>query len=229
MARMRTLNQETPVLAGGESDVVVAPYALVRVSALPYWPETDAMGTFRDLLDALTACELRLTELVPELEHDLYLSRSRHSERFHRQVVLPLRRSVHNGRRPPEALRDSAIVLHARVPRLPDWLAAVDHRERLRQELADHADAAMADERAAMAMVCASEPLRRAAASVGSDLLYGLERAADAGAAPGARTRKAEPMILRQALRATTKTSPRSWYTAVGWGTWDAGGQTLGR
>ncbi|MGW4058161.1 lantibiotic dehydratase [Amycolatopsis sp. NPDC004747] len=223
----RTLSEREPVLAG--SDVVVASHALVRVSALPYWPATEAMQTFRDLLDALTACELRLARLVPELEQQLYRSRPGHSERFHRQVVLPLRRNIHNGRTVSRALQDAAAVLHPRVPALPAWLAAVEDRDRLRRELAGHAGPALADERAAMAAVCASEPLRRAAASSGADLLYGLERAAAAGAAPGARVRKAEPKILRQALRATTKTSPRSWYTAVGWGVWDHGDRTLGR
>ena len=63
--------------------------------------------------------------------------------------------------------------------------------------------------------------MRRAAVLSSVSLLRGMERAAAAGAEPDVRTRKAESKILRYALRASTKTSPWSWFTAVGWGRWD--------
>lgn len=55
----------------------------------------------------------------------------------------------------------------------------------------------------------------RAVALTSADLLRAVSRAArDEG---GRKARKEEPSVLRHALRASTKTSPLSWFTAVGW------------
>ena len=91
----------------------------------------------------------------------------------------------------------------------------------VQEELTNQAPVALIAERATLAETCTAEPLRRAVTMVGRDLLRGVDRAAAGGGRPDQRTRKAEPNVLRYALRATAKTSPLSWFTHVGWGVWD--------
>ncbi|WP_436533328.1 lantibiotic dehydratase [Actinoplanes sp. HUAS TT8] len=201
--------------------VEVAPYALIRLSGLPSPTAPAAARRFGELAEALIARERDLRALAESLGQRLHDSRDQHELRFHRSVVLPLRRDVHNGRRPAPALRAALGDLPDRLPGLDTWLHLADQRELLRQRLADHTAAALAAERAVLAGLCAAEPLRRAVALSSAALLSGLDRAAAAGSTPDARARKAEPKILRYALRATTKTSPWSWFTTVGWGVWD--------
>lgn len=204
--------------------VLVAPYALVRVSALAYpEPIGGAAARFRSRWRALVACERDIAALAGPLADALGDTRTGQQDRFHRQVVLPIRRDVHNGRSPRAQVRAALGDLLARLPLLAGWLRAVDERERLRDELARTAPAALAEDRAVLAQVCAAEPVRRAVALSSSALLRGMDRAAAAGPQPDARARKAEPRVLRYALRATSKTSPWSWFTSVGWGEWDAG------
>ncbi|ROP35947.1 lantibiotic dehydratase [Saccharothrix texasensis] len=205
-------------MASDRTTTELAPYALVRVAALPH--PRPAGSVFRAALAAVAAAEDRIAALAPELADALHDSADGHSPAFHRAVVLPLRRDVHNGRVPrPADLGD----LPARVPRLAQWLAA-------HEELARAVDATLAAwphdlaaSRAWLAEVCASDELRRASALTGPDLLHGLDRTARGGGEPDRKARKAEPTVLRYALRATSKTSPLSWYTHVGWGVWGEG------
>ncbi|TCO56576.1 lantibiotic dehydratase [Actinocrispum wychmicini] len=192
----------------------VAPFALVRSAALAH--PAPVVGTFRDSLRSLVILQSTVDELGRELTDALHDSAVGHPADFHRRVVLPLRRDVHNGRDPKPADYGT---LPDRVPQLRPWLAA-------RAQLSAAAEAvvaawpdALAAERAVLAELCASEPLRRAAVLTGRDLVHGLERTARGAA--DRKARKAEPTILRYALRATSKTSPLSWYTYVGWGRWD--------
>lgn len=200
----------------------LAPYALIRLAALPY-PATPA-GTeqFRAALRQLVELRARLTELAPRLADALYASADGHPPEFHRKAVLPLRRDVHNGRMPrPERVAELGGLLD-RVPDLPAWLAVMREAAELRARLGELAAGALGAERAALAAICAAEPLRRAVTLTGADLLRGIDRAAAAGANPDSRARKSEPNTLRYALRATAKTSPLSWFTYVGWGNWAA-------
>jgi hypothetical protein len=207
--------------AATRASVAVAPYALVRVSGQPYPRPSAATERFRRHWRALVDCERTLAGLGGPLSQALHDSRTAHGDDFHRRVVLPLRRDVHNGRSPSAAVRAGVGDLPARVPLLAGWLHTVDERERWRRDCALHVDAALAAERAVLAEACRAEPLRRAVALSSGALLSGLERAARLGPDVDARARKAEPKILRYMLRVTTKTSPWSWFTAVGWGAWD--------
>ncbi|KMO94982.1 lantibiotic dehydratase [Streptomyces roseus] len=191
------------------------PYALVRTTVTPY-PARSAEGArLRDLLDRLTALTAQQDALRADLCDDLFASRPGHDEEFHRQVVLPLRRALHNGRVPRPALLARLADLPVRVPRLGAWLDLCGLRAALLTELAAAAPDALAAERSALAQLCRSPAFTRAVALTSADLLRAVSRAArDEG---GRRARKEEPSVLRHALRASTKTSPLSWFTAVGW------------
>ncbi|RSS57934.1 lantibiotic dehydratase, partial [Streptomyces sp. WAC06614] len=101
------------------------------------------------------------------------------------------------------------------------WLGLHEHRSALLATLDALAGPALAAERAALAALCREPALGRAVALISPDLLRAVDRAAHG--ADDRRSRKEEPAVLRYALRASTKTSPLSWFTAVGWGPLRAG------
>ena len=193
-----------------------APYALARASVLRHPAQSPAAASFRAELAALAALESQVRALLPGLCDDLYASQDGHDQLFHRDVVLPLRRALHNGREVRPALLDRLADLPARVPRLADWLALRERRAALLGALDAAGAQALAAERAALAALCQEPAFGRAIALTSFDLLRAVERAATG--AEDRRARKEEPGVLRYALRASTKTSPLSWFTAVGWG-----------
>ncbi|ACU37740.1 lantibiotic dehydratase [Actinosynnema mirum] len=204
-------------MTGHGTSTELAPYALVRVAALAH--PGPAGSDFRAALAALAAVEADLAALAGDLAEALHDSAAHHGADFHRAVVLPLRRDVHN-HRPPHHGRDLGD-LPERVPLLARWLAA--HGARAEAEAAALAawPDALARSRAWLARVCAADAPRLASALTGADLLQGMDRTARLRGVPDRRARKAEPTLLRYALRATAKTSPLSWHTHVGWSTWD--------
>ncbi|MFH8368385.1 lantibiotic dehydratase [Streptomyces sp. NPDC018031] len=193
-----------------------APYALARATVLAYPAQTPAAAEFRASLARLSALDRDLRDLTRPLCDDLYASRPDHPPAFHRDVVLPLRRALHNGRAPRPALLDRLGDLPDRVPRLAAWLALRQRREAVLAALAPAAERALAAERTALAALCRRPALTRAVALTSADLLRAVHRAGTG--ADDRRSRKEEPNVLRHALRASTKTSPLSWFTAVGWG-----------
>jgi lantibiotic biosynthesis dehydratase-like protein len=201
--------------------VRVAPYAMIRLATVPYWSPAPDQDSFRRLMRSWISCEERIRALAPEVGDDLYRTVDRYDNDFHRRVVLPIRRDVHNGRTPRPALLAAAARLRADVPSLDHWLGTLDRRASLRAELAAAAHAGLAADRAAVIEQLTAEPLRRAVALSSTSLLHGLDRAVAARTEPDKQTRQAEAKILRYALRASTKTSPWSWFAAVGWGLWD--------
>ncbi|ROQ94119.1 lantibiotic biosynthesis dehydratase-like protein [Streptomyces sp. 2132.2] len=192
-----------------------APYALVRTTVTAHPAQPGEAARVRSLIGRLTALTAQEDALRPALCDDLFASRPGHDEDFHRQVVLPLRRALHNGRVPRPALLARLADLPVRVPRLGSWLDLCGLRGALLAELAAAAPEALTAERSALAQLCRSPGFTRAVALTSADLLRAVSRAArDEG---GRRARKEEPSVLRHALRASTKTSPLSWFTAVGW------------
>ncbi|KPI33648.1 Lantibiotic dehydratase domain protein [Actinobacteria bacterium OV450] len=192
-----------------------APYALVRTTVTAHPAQPDEAARVRRLLARLTAVTAEEDALRPALCDDLFASRAGHDEEFHRQVVLPLRRALHNGRSPRPALLARLGDLPERVPRLGGWLALRERRGALLTELAEAVPNALSAERSGLAASCRSPGFTRAVALTSADLLRAVSRAArDEG---GRRARKEESSVLRHALRAGTKTSPLSWFTAVGW------------
>ncbi|MET9065369.1 lantibiotic dehydratase [Streptosporangium sandarakinum] len=205
----------------GTASAELAPFAVVRRAALPYPERPQRAEPWRAALRELAGLLRTMEAAAPGLADALAASAARHSLDFHRAVVLPLRRDVHNGRVPRESLAARLGDLPERVPGLAGWLAAARARARLEQELAAGWDDALTAEREVLAGICTAEPLRRAVTLTGRDLLYGVDRTAACAGRPDKRARQAEPTVLRYALRATSKTSPLSWYTSVGLGWWD--------
>ncbi|MFC1419003.1 lantibiotic dehydratase [Streptacidiphilus cavernicola] len=212
-----------PHSAGPGSDdgyaVRSAPYALLRSTVLRYPAQSQAAAVFRAELARLTALEAEAAALLPRLCDDLYAARGGHLDTVHRDVVLPLRRALHNGREPRPALLDRLGDLPERVPRLAEWLALRGWRSAMITLLGKLSDGALTAERDALAVLCGEPALRRAVALTSSDLLRAVDRASSGVA--DRKARKEEPGVLRQVLRAGTKTSPLSWFTAVGWGLCD--------
>ncbi|MGF1430287.1 lantibiotic dehydratase [Kitasatospora sp. LaBMicrA B282] len=200
----------------GDYAVHCAPYVLVRATVLGYPAEQPPATAFRAELAALARVEAALAALRPALGDALYASRAGHTEDFHREVVLPLRRALHNGREPRPALLARLADLPGRVPELAHWLTLRQEHAELLAALDGSGPPALVAERVALAALCREPALARAVALTSTDLLRAVQRAG-AGAADR-RARKEEPGVLRYALRASTKTSPLSWFTAVGWG-----------
>ncbi|MFD8147481.1 lantibiotic dehydratase [Streptomyces sp. NPDC059708] len=205
----------TPAGTGGHR-VRSAPYALVRATVLTHPAQSPDAARFRALLARLHRIDRRLAESTAPLCDDLYASRAGHPADLHRDVVLPLRRALHNGREPRPALLERLGDLPERLPRLASWLELRSRRTALLAELAPAAERALAAERGALATLCREPALAKAVALTSADLLRAVERAGTG--AQDRRARKEEPAVLRYALRASTKTSPLSWFTAVGWG-----------
>ncbi|WP_439656864.1 lantibiotic dehydratase [Lentzea sp. HUAS TT2] len=193
-----------------------APYALVRLAALPHPDGAATAAPFRRAVETLAALEASLLSLAGPVSDLLHDSAGTHPDTYHRTVVLPLRRDVHNGRLPRPSLRAEAAGLVSRFPQLGEWLTAMDQRAAVTAEIEQLLPDALAAERELLASLCGNESVRKAAVFSGRDLWQGLARAG----AGDKRSRKAEPTVLRYALRATSKTSPLSWYAAVGWATW---------
>ncbi|MFI1652344.1 hypothetical protein ACH4XT_36185 [Streptomyces avidinii] len=193
-----------------------APYALARATVLAHPAQQPAPAAFRDLLARLHRLDTELALTAAPLCDDLYAARDGHPADFHRDVVLPLRRALHNGREPRPAVLARLGDLPARLPRLAAWLTLRADRDTLLTALDAAAGPALAAERTALAALCREPALARATALTSADLLRAVNRAATG--ADDRRARKEEPTVLRYALRASTKTSPLSWFTAVGWG-----------
>ncbi|GGS32203.1 hypothetical protein Snoj_26860 [Streptomyces nojiriensis] len=193
-----------------------APYALARATVLAHPAQPPAAAAFRDLLARLHRLDTELALTAAPLCDDLYAARDTHPADFHRDTVLPLRRALHNRREPRPALLARLGDLPARLPRLATWLALRADRTTLLAALDTACGPALDAERASLAALCREPALAKATALTSADLLRAINRAATA--ATDRRARKEEPTVLRYALRASTKTSPLSWFTAVGWG-----------
>ncbi|MER5811969.1 lantibiotic dehydratase [Streptomyces sp. NPDC002033] len=205
--------------AGGDGRgyrVRSAPYALVRATLLAHPAQRPEAERFRALLGRLHRVETELRRTTGPLCDALHDSLDGHPAAFHRDVVLPLRRALHNGREPRPALLARLGDLPARVPPLADWTALRAARAALLAELDAAAAPALAAEREALAGLCREPALAKAVALTSADLLRAVLRAGTGAA--DRRARKEEAGVLRHALRASTKTSPLSWFTAVGWG-----------
>ncbi|RKE17127.1 lantibiotic dehydratase [Streptomyces sp. TLI_171] len=211
--------QDLPAGAG-PVPAALAPYALVRSTVLARSAQPAETATVRAALDELRRIEAESEQLRAALGDDLYASRDGHGEEFHRRVVLPLRRDLHNGRPPRPLPPDRLGDLPERLPRLARWLRLGDRRTELLAALATGVPPALAAERAALAAICRDPAFARAVATTSADLLRAVTANGhhpDGAGARSGRRRKEEATVLRHALRATCKTSPLSWFTAVGW------------
>ncbi|MFD8619293.1 lantibiotic dehydratase [Streptomyces sp. NPDC059513] len=194
----------------------IAPGALVRTTLVRLPAEPGPAAAFRAALAELVALEGRLAALAPVLGDALHASRAGHTAGFHRDVVLPLRRAVHNGREPRPALLRALDGLPDRVPELRVWLGARDRREELLTVLRSGTAPALAAGRSVLAGLCREPSFLRAASFTSADLLRAVTRA---GQGPtDRRARKEEAGVLRHVARAVARTTPLSAFTGVGWG-----------
>lgn len=108
-----------------------APYALARATVLAHPAQQPAPAAFRDLLARLHRLDTELALTAAPLCDDLYAARDGHPADFHRDVVLPLRRALHNGREPRPAVLARLGDLPARLPRLAAWLTLRADRDAL--------------------------------------------------------------------------------------------------
>ena len=200
--------------------VETARYGLVRTTSIGLGAPSPAAVDLARMLALLVRQQLTTTAIGAELVDVLHDSAEWHSIEFHQQVVLPLRRDVHNDRMPRPALRAAAASLIDDIPLLAKWLSAREELDSRTAEVLAAWPAALAEERAALARLCTAEELRKACVLTSRDLLHGIDRTAQAAGTPDRRARKVEPTVLRYALRAAIKTSPLSWFTQVGWGEW---------
>ncbi|MEO3977597.1 lantibiotic dehydratase [Streptomyces sp. CAU 1734] len=231
MTTLAPLHHAAPAAAGTRGDTGVpaartAPYALVRATLTDHPAQTPDGAAFRAELRRLTEVETLLAALRPGLGDALYASREGHGAGFHREVVLPLRRALHNGRPVRPALVERLGELPARVPGLGIWLELDRRRSAALARLAERAEGALRAERRALAEICRDPSLRLAISLTSPDLLRAVDRAGAGNG--GGRARKEEPGVLRHALRSCTRTSPLSYFTAVGWGPLDGGPEGAG-
>ncbi|MER5336078.1 lantibiotic dehydratase [Micromonospora sp. NPDC002717] len=201
-------------------EVEVAPYVLIRLTGVDQPASGPAGRRLRRLQDRLVDRLVECHSLGPDLADELYRLGGRSSRAYRQSVLLPLRRDVHNGRSPAGDVRARLGDLAARLPALGRWLRVRAEIDRLTGAIDAGSEAALAEERVALATLCGSDPFGRAVALTSPELLAAVHRTAARGGVPDARGRKSEPTVLRYALRTSTRTSPLSWFTIVGWGSW---------
>lgn len=205
--------------------VSVAPCAVVRVSALAPPADPRLVEDFRRhsarLVERLRWCAEHSESLTAVL-HDRAgaCTSDAGSAAGHRRALVSLRRDVHNCRSSRPALQAALAAVPDLPPLASAWLQARGEIDTLTADLTERAPAVLAAERAVLAELCRAEPLRRAVATISENLLRAVSRTAEQGGRPDERCRKSEHTVLRYALRATTRTSPLSWFTLVGWGRW---------
>lgn len=199
----------------------VAAHPLFRINPTP----AATLDSRRTEQDAEFLAELRdrgaaQHAVAERLTGALYELAGRCERRLRNEVVLPLRRSVHQGRlprQPVELAALSGLTDPADLTALAGWLRNQQHIEELRGKLAAGYEDALDEERTALREVFANEQLRRSLAA-SSEFLPGAadNYRAVRYAELKKRHRKSEEALLRYAMRASTKTSPFSRYTVVG-------------
>lgn len=192
-----------------------APYLLLRINPTAADEPADADGDRERFAEAgeLAAAQRQAAEKLSDL---LYALAGTCDRDVRHDIVLPLRRAIHN-QRLPQRLDRAAIREVVGEPAVETWLDNQERLETLRAELVAAHPERLARERAWLRAVLDDEDLRRSLA-MSSELLP--EAADKYRAAPWEQvkknTRKSEQSLLRYAMRARTKTSPYSRYTVAG-------------
>jgi hypothetical protein len=202
------------------STPVIAPFALVRVPALPYATSASLAPpqTSRAIASSLDA-RAEMERLRARVEDDLFAVVPAIEDRRLRRRVLSLRRDVHNRR--PKSLADdaqSAVLAHlgdAQRSGLQAWLEAAGRvavtearaAAALPEEIRDHLRPRL--------WAAADDPhFARALALASPDLYRSVEREGRRRSR-GASSTKVERSLLGYLLRATVKTSPFSTFMHV--------------
>ncbi|MEU7646425.1 hypothetical protein [Streptomyces huasconensis] len=166
------------------------------------------------LISRLTEAE-RETAALAEVCSDQLYARIGRTPGEERARLVALRRAIHNGRTPGSLAR---AVDPSLAPAVSRWEAARTRLARLRQEVRDTHDEAIARERRVLAGFLGDEDLRRSLALLAPEVDSAAERYRQAMTLPGtpaARVRKSERGLLQYVTRALVRTSPLSRFTAV--------------
>ena len=199
----------------------VSPYVLLRFNPIQgtVAGTSTAARTLADLLDRLSAVDLGRREIAEPVHAHLY-ALVPHADKAQRsKVLLPASRNVVNQRAlgvSREALGDLAT--HPLVAR---WLLLDEEEAHVTAILEDAVGELLTVERAALQDVLGDPRFQAAAALTSTQLSLSAHRYASIELGRHAKAqRKTEPKLLRYAERATNKTSPFSWFTAVAYGAW---------
>lgn len=138
-----------------------------------------------------------------------------------RHRVLMLRRAIYNDRS-----ADTGAVA-AWPDAVAGWLAEHETAKRAETALRAGHDRFLAAERSAMAGAIGDESLQLGLALNAPQALDAVARYRHRADAPTARERKSERGIVQYLTRAMIRTSPLSWFTAIGFGVWSAAGIPL--
>lgn len=201
----------TPDAAGALGDTL-----LLRINPVPGrrlgTPELRA--ALRTLIDA-QVCKQRLSEAACD---QLYALAAQLTGK-QRHLALSLKRAIYNDRDPGAAADGFA------WPEAVDaWLAA-QHTARQAQAGVRSGHAAfLAAERLALAETVGDESLHRGLALNAPEALDAVHRYIRRSAQAAGAERKSERGIVQYLTRAMVRTSPLSWFTAVGFAVWSADG-----
>lgn len=218
---MRAQLREAPASATRQAGAGfrVANYPIFRVNPAPstslLTASHEADGERLRELAALRRQQAERAEAVADV---LYAMVPRVDDATRRSLVLPLRRSVHNQRPvqqdldlgPIEDLPGSALVV--------DWVARQRRVAALEQQLRAAHDDRLHGEREALRSLLTTSTLTRSLAMSSTLLPAAAERyCSRPWGQLDKRGRKSEQHLLRYGLRASTKTSPFSQYTVIGY------------
>ena len=195
----------------------VSPQMLLRLNLTA----TTSLGNTHADVDAQLIAEM--TELsaqqeaaTEKLTDFLYGVAGRVDRPLRQKLILPLRRAIHNGRLPRQ-MDYSDIKEYAHDSELETWFERQLRLEVIRGHLLEGHTVRLDEERAALRELLGCDYLRRSLA-VSSELLPAAADKYRAGPWENVSksTRKSEESLLRYAMRACTKSSPYSLYTAAG-------------
>ncbi len=221
LATNRTLSVETAAAAAEDVFTPVG-HALLRFNNLPYTElASTSTPALRETLARIHELEGWMRARAPalcELLHGAIASRA--GDRAAHPLIT-LKRDIYAGRASKVALE--AITPLCDAPELAGWIRASREVAELRGRVEHTVALTIDEERETLRRILAHPDFRRAAmvSSLNIDTAVNgyLEKPV---AEHRKRQRKSEQGLLMYALRAMTRTSPYSFYTSVGFGTFDA-------
>ena len=196
-------------------EVTSTEWALVRECTGLLPDGRSGQTAYRRSSHALTRALADMEALRLDVEAELHALIGQDASGRSAKALLPVRRSVHNGRplSPTQAHAADEVGLES----LNAWRQAQGRAEsELGHVIDSRADAIVAARRA-LAQVASLEPVVKAAAATSLLLAQAVLRYAARAGAVDRRSVKSEPGVLRHVLRASTKTVPLGWFVRVGW------------
>jgi len=139
-----------------------------------------------------------------------------------RGAVLTLKRAIHNDREPAEAAHERQW-----PPAVTAWLASWQRRRLAAVAIRNGYETYLAAERGLLAELVGAENFQLSLALTSPQVLDAARRYRRRVHDLTARDRKSERGIIQHLMRAMVRTSPLTRFTAVGYGSWQPGGDPL--